>query len=374
MRKLFVSLLGISLVTVTEVGCQVRYMLPSMIPVTQKAPVNKIPTSSLKATTVTSRAQAINHCRKQLRSVVDSFAIDVKYGKAATEMDVLASDMLDSGLAISMEMECNGNRIVFIPQYSDCVLMLRAHKHPSFRATLTPPMSAALKKAQRIVAQVSLTNYTDYSKAVALHDYLIRNARYDSRLGNAARGDATTKLLLEGVAMCDGYAHTYGLLLSIAGIENRFIIGRADGVEHIWNLVKFNHKWTHIDVTYDDPKPDMPGRVLHAYFGLSDARISSNHQWNKKLFPRASSENFFHPVHENHRFATVRDMLNWAARNRKGRTWSVTVYIDEVAAVKSDSAVQAKLESTAHSLGIDILKNVALDPAVPGAIYCTFKN
>jgi hypothetical protein len=174
--------------------------------------------------------------------------------------------------------------------------------------------------------------------------------------------------------MCDGYAHTYGLLLSIAGIESRFVIGKTDGIEHIWNLVKLNGQWTHIDVTYDDPKPDVPGRVLHNYFGLSDARIASNHQWDRKLFPKATSEKLFHPIHEGHRFATAGEMLKWAARHPKGKAWGVTVFIDEVAQVKSDSAIKAKLESSSQLLGLDILGSVSLDPGVRGAIYCTFTN
>ena len=375
MKKAYVSMFAFAILAVTEVGCQVQYTMPAWGPVTKKTyAVDSVSPAAPSSTQVYSRGEAVSYCRSQLDAVVDRFSIELKYGVPVTEMGALAQDMLDTGLAVEMELECVGNRIVFTPTYSDCVLMLRAHRNPAYASSLSPQMLAALKKAQQIVAEITQSNYTDYAIAKALHDYIVLNTRYESRLGITARADATSKLLLEGIAVCDGYAHAYGLLLSIAGIENRFVIGKGDGVEHIWNLVKLQGQWTHIDPTYDDPKPDVGGRIFHAYFGLSDARISANHQWDRSNFPRAVTDSLYHPIREGHRFSTAREMLLWAASRPHGRPWAATVYVDEVSFLKSDDAVHSRLRYVSESLGLNILKTVGVDPGIRGAIYCTFCN
>ncbi len=325
-----------------------------------------------QAFTAASRAQALSFCKGQLNAVAPAFALNIQYGNAAQEMGAIAQALLDSGLAVAMEMENTGNRVIFTPEYSDCVLMLRAHRQPAYVSQLPARYQLALRKAQQIVVDVCSRYGSDYERAVALHDYIALNTRYESQLGIEAQADASTRLLLDGIAVCDGYAHAYGMMLSMAGIDNRFVVGTGDGVEHIWNMARLNGKWVHIDVTYDDPKPDKPGRVLHSYFGMSDNRLASNHKWNRSEFPRAASDSLYHPFCMGHRFSTAAEMLHWAASQRVGQPWGVTVYVDELSRLRSESAAHSRLQSAADAVGADNLRAVALDKGCRGAVYCTF--
>lgn len=372
MRNPIVSVCCIALVTTAMVSCRSEFQLPSITPASPvvayagaDAPTVAVP--------VKNRTHAISYCRGRLNALVPSFSIITTNHDVAAEMSAIAHDLLDSGLAVAMEMEASGNRITFTPEYSDCVLMLRAHREPGYRKTLASRTQQALLRAEQIVADVCAQYASSYDRAVALHDYIALNTRYESRLGIAAQADATTRLLLEGVAVCDGYAHAYGLLLSMAGIENRYVVGVGDGVEHIWNLVYLDGRWTHVDVTYDDPKPDKPGRILHSYFGMSDARIATNHKWNRAEFPRASTDALYHPIRKGHRFATVHELLRWADAQRVGHPWNVTVYVDELNRVRTESATHAKFESAANALGSDNLRSVAIDKGCRGAVYCSFE-
>ena len=49
----------------------------------------------------------------------------------------------------------------------------------------------------------------------------------------------------------------------------------SDEMNHAWNLVYLDGAWYHVDLTYDDPRPDRPGRVLHENFLLSDTAIEN---------------------------------------------------------------------------------------------------
>lgn len=326
-----------------------------------------------EAVAVQSYSHAVSHCRQQLKAVTPSFSIIVSGDAVAGDMAALAQDMLDTGLAVAMSMESVGKRITFTPEYSDCVLMLKAHRDPAFRAKLTQRTLNALLKAEQIVAQVCEQYASSYDRAVALHDYIALHTRYDSRLGIAAQADATTRLLLEGRAVCDGYAHAYGMMLSMAGIENRFVIGSGDGVDHIWNLVRFDGGWAHVDATYGDPKPDKPGRVMHSYFGMSDARISANHKWKRSEFPPATTDALYYPFRKGQRFSTVYEMLQWAHNKHVGRQWGATVYVDELRNARSDDAAHQRLQYVADAVGVDKLQSIALDPGCRGAVYCSFE-
>lgn len=321
---------------------------------------------------VTTRELAISHCRESMEHTVPEIRLTLDYGDLQTELNAICHYMLDSGLAVALETEATGKKVTMRPEYSDCVLMLRAHEDEAWLPTLSEQSRYALRKAQQIVNEVCLIYDNDYDRAVALHDYIILHTRYESKLGIAARADATTKLLLEGVAVCDGYAHCYGMLLSMAGIENKFLVGKGDGIEHIWNLVRLNGEWTHVDITYNDPKPDKKGRVMHTYFGMSDARISSNHEWSRAAYPAATSDAHFYLFRKNLRFATVRDLLHWSARVHPYTHWEITVYVDELADAKSDSVVYDKVQDIAESMHISHLRSIAVDKGCRAALYCVF--
>ena len=47
-------------------------------------------------------------------------------------------------------------------------------------------------------------------------------------------------------------------------------------MNHAWNLIKIDGEWYHIDVTWDDPTPDLLGRVNHVFFLISDDAIASS--------------------------------------------------------------------------------------------------
>lgn len=328
---------------------------------------------------VVSASHAASVCRRQLECLAPSFSIIMDYGDScrgsvSQHMSALAEDMLESGLAVAVSMESRGKKITFTPVYSDCMLILRAFHEPSFRRTLPPAYQQALNKAVDIVNQVCERYRSDYERAVALHDYLALHCRYDADLGAAAQADATSKLLLEGRAVCDGYAHAYGMLLSMAGIENRFVIGKGDGIEHIWNLVKLDNQWVHVDVTYDDPKPDKNGRVLHSYFGIPDSLIANNHSWNRLEVPTANADKLYYPFYRGYHFSTVRDLLTWASGNRQGHDWNLTVVVDELRTLRSDAAIYRRVNDAVRYVGSFQLSSIAIDDGLPGTIYCTFSD
>lgn len=115
-------------------------------------------------------------------------------------------------------------------------------------------------------------------KIRALHDYLIRQVTYDSE--SYESGDipyvahTAYGALVEGRAVCDGYASAYNLLLNEAGIESDLVYGQADGENHAWNLVAFPDGDYYVDVTWDDGDD---GKVRTTYFKKTIEEMNQDH-------------------------------------------------------------------------------------------------
>ena len=101
---------------------------------------------------------------------------------------------------------------------------------------------------------------SDYDKIRTVYDYVLANAEYDRihqknphyHLKSTAYGT-----LINGHALCQGYAVTVYRLLRECGVNCRVITGTAvspDGKPeaHAWNIVCLNGLYYALDVTWDD--------------------------------------------------------------------------------------------------------------------------
>lgn len=121
---------------------------------------------------------------------------------------------------------------------------------------------------------------SDWAKIKYIHDYIALNCQYDV---GAPHPDSSYGVLHDGRAMCEGYSKTFALLCNRAGIECLTVTGKADpgnGAErHMWNMVKYNGNWYHIDVTWDDPAGSGSSwdNIEYSYFMLSSSQIRADH-------------------------------------------------------------------------------------------------
>lgn len=97
----------------------------------------------------------------------------------------------------------------------------------------------------------------DVNKVKQVHDYLIDTIEYDvndiGEVSHTVYGALITK-----VAVCDGYAKAFKMILDELGISCVEVCGIAQNSNgttesHAWNDVLLNGKWYAVDVTWDDP-------------------------------------------------------------------------------------------------------------------------
>lgn len=115
----------------------------------------------------------------------------------------------------------------------------------------------------------------EYEKALYLHDTLASIVTYQS----ATHAHDAYGALVEGTAVCDGYAEALQCLLQQAGIQSFIAIGDSavpsSGamVGHAWNYVRIDGAYYHTDLSWDD----QGDTLYHTYFNQTDAVILEDH-------------------------------------------------------------------------------------------------
>ncbi len=315
--------------------------------------------------TFTSQADVLSYVRSRVAECDTAISIKVPGNASAISRNVASTMVMaqDSRLA-GMKSFAIGNMVFFEPEYAEDALLLRAVKDPSIEASLTASQKSALNKARGIVGKVCAQYSSDYDRALALHDYLVKNATYSQCSAAKNLAASTSCMLHSGVGICEGYARAYGLLLSLAGIENRYVGGTAGNDTHAWNLVKLGGQWVHIDCTYDDPLPDVPDRTIRAYFAMSDAQIGVNHQWKRSSVPSATDSSLYHPFKTGLHFATMQELVNHCATHQVPSGY-VTAYVDELG--KPGAKAAALLMAAERQVGKRVVYKYSISPSLPCA-------
>ena len=102
----------------------------------------------------------------------------------------------------------------------------------------------------------------DYEKALYVHDYIIEHTKYDHAGADSdERGwwGSAYGCLVEGKAVCSGYAEAFLYVMQKLGIES----GVCTGSRHEWNYVKIDGEYYWLDATWDDMDKGEP---QHTYF------------------------------------------------------------------------------------------------------------
>lgn len=204
-----------------------------------------------------------------------------------------ASDLLSLVTATGIVLDSPNSSYQLYVDNNDFVTRMEL-SYPNSKETADNMYTELMKNAQQIAADAEQLE-SDYDKIKYFHDTIINNCSYDMEAKNA---HTAYGVLVEGVAVCEGYAKAFSLLCELSGIPSLPIEGTAidtDGVSqsHMWNMVMCDGIWYNIDVTWDDPEAE-DNTLRYDYFLISDENFSSSHQakQNKYMtFPTADDSN-----------------------------------------------------------------------------------
>lgn len=128
----------------------------------------------------------------------------------------------------------------------------------------------------------------------AFHDYFINTTRYDEAYESELnQGIKTTHMsskangvLFEGYAICSGYTDAMALVLDRLNVPNF----KVASTTHVWNAVKINDNWLHLDLTWNDPvsQDHSKDNLLHKFYLINTPTLEEfdivDHAFNKSVY------------------------------------------------------------------------------------------
>lgn len=122
----------------------------------------------------------------------------------------------------------------------------------------------ATKKLDEVIKSLNLDGKSDYDKFKAVTNWIVSNVRYDEDNETKYQHDLTG-VVLDGLAVCDGYAGTFYYMANAVGLNALFEDGitNSNRIRHAWNLVQIDGTYYYVDPTNAYFKEDgEPGREL----------------------------------------------------------------------------------------------------------------
>lgn len=135
-----------------------------------------------------------------------------------------------------------------------------------------------------VIGELDLNNIDDLTKIERIHNYILNHTVYDKNTNNFDINSAYGSLI-EGHAVCSGYADAFSIFMNIYKIPNI----RVSSENHLWNLVYINGKWLHIDLTWDDSENN---KYDNNYFLITKEKLFSldtkEHNFDESFFIEAN--------------------------------------------------------------------------------------
>ena len=144
-------------------------------------------------------------------------------------------------------------------------------------------------KVDEIIKDNTSSSDDNHSKIKKIHDYIINNTSYDKQRSDKKiinyKSDNAYGVLIEKYGLCGGYTDAMMLFLEKFGIPNLKIATE----NHIWNYVKIDNNWLHLDLTWDDPVSEDGKNILDdSYFLITDSELKNiekeEHNYNPELY------------------------------------------------------------------------------------------
>lgn len=202
----------------------------------------------------------------------------LKYGYSANEFEnVLNAIGRDEPLLFYIDVK---NSYCMTDSYKTHVVISYHDDIPKIKT-----MIMNLEAVAAAASAYAFNKESEFEKELALHDFLVKNCKYITSDDKEGRFVSTAYgALVEKEADCGAYAKAIKLLLDRNGIESIVVGGKAGGERHLWNIVKIDGAYCHLDASWNDG--DIHDDIyipFHAYFNLTDEMILYDHFVDEKI-------------------------------------------------------------------------------------------
>lgn len=178
--------------------------------------------------------------------------------------------------------ETRDDKTVFLMEYS-------------YEKAIADSMLARMDRTAEKLLSAFDEKTSQYSKILAIHDYLAENTSVD---WNSADAYSPYGALVRQKGCCHAYAKAFSYLCAKADIRAVNVVGTLklpDGKTeeyHMWNRVYYNKRWYNVDVEQDDPLDNLVFGTEHSYLmaGAGDFRSTHKAGLTSLEYPAATTK------------------------------------------------------------------------------------
>ncbi|SDB20998.1 Transglutaminase-like superfamily protein [Ruminococcaceae bacterium FB2012] len=195
------------------------------------------------------------YIREQLKTDTSTITFNVRKTFGYDSDKIFAfGDLVFDHLAKGYTGKADEGDIFFPRQYTNLTYdYSTANDYITMTFTVAKNVTASQQKdvneaVAKIKKDLKLTSLaSDYDRILAVHDWLVKNVKYDDSLKKHSVYDA----IVGKKSVCEGYALATYLMLNDLGIPCRMMTGTGNGDNHAWNIVYLEGKWYYLDTTWD---------------------------------------------------------------------------------------------------------------------------
>lgn len=136
------------------------------------------------------------------------------------------------------------------------------------------------REIERFLYETISEDMSDVEKQIAIHDKLVNHVEYYKYIDINSipyKMHTAYEALVNKQAVCDGISKALMMLLNEAGIETIVVSGTVEGEAHVWNVVKLDDEYYHIDATSNKIEIDNEKQVIHRFFNVTDENMQLTH-------------------------------------------------------------------------------------------------
>ncbi len=267
--------------------------------------------SEVPVTTVSTYDQWRNSILSAYNNLYDSITMQIKnFDSSVYDLETLES--YDVAISAKGKIGSEYSTVTYFFDYNPNFKMIRAGEDRNLYNKLTMEEKQVFTSLNNVVNQIKRTCYTDYEKELAIHDFIILSYKYGptDTSNIPQRAHSIVGIVSDGEGICESYANTFQFMCRLAGIDSQLITGEVNGVGHMWNIVKIDGEYYHVDVTSDDPYPDVEGRLRYNYFNVTDDMIALNHTWERDDYPKCTATRYNYQIYNNYVVTSYEDLEN----------------------------------------------------------------
>lgn len=281
-----------------------------------------------------------------VRDAKDSIKIRiVEYDEGTYSVDAAFKRILTDNVELGFVSACNAT-VSRAPGKESAVVELKLlYAYPP--EDVIAMRETMISKASDIIGEIIKPGMSDYEKVLAVHDYIIKNSRYDSFNADndtvPAEEHEAYGVLVDGSGVCDSYAKAVKLLLDKAGVQCMLVEGNKAGAlvqspgttEHAWNIVKIDGEYYHIDTTWDDVSEDRDStELVYHYLNLNDEELQKTHVWNRSKYPPCTGTKYNYFVYNNLFTENYAETLQRLVKAISGREEKLMIKISDYTSSK----------------------------------------